>query len=472
MIGSHTETKPAKVLRLETKSPIKDDPTATPSTEPSETTDPSETTANSLGEWARTYNIKPLLQQREKIHKEKREGKTVSKRKKSSAPGSPETPTKEYLSKLFDAPASQYSNLEVKQMYKAAKAADQNGDRTLSKQILLKLKDATPHDARIYRRLARMETEEGKVHLARKVLQEGLRLHPANSYLWHGLGQLEMKVGNIDESRHSFMKAIRSDPAFPNAYHALGTMEHSCGEIAKAMKIFKTGLQYCPTNHRLHHALGDLYREAKILDMADRSFRRALEHGPQVSASFSYTSLAHVSYDLGDINKCRTWLRKAVATNDGRSAKAWLAMARLEESENNINGARSVCMTALNQYEKGLLRRVKKGLTEESKLFATKTRELDSALSLDPVELKNQMLQSVPKYRSGDHFLKVYRNWLRLEEEHGTIEAVDDVYRRATTAFPLDWRLSVNWANYHVREGHHDRARLLFNQACDKAGSR
>lgn len=357
-------------------------------------------------------------------------------------------------------------------MYKAVKAADQNGDRDLARQILHNLKDATPHDGRVYKRLARMEAEDGNVHSARTVFQEGLRMLPSNAQLWHGLAHLEMTAGDEQESRRCYMKAIQADPAFPNAYHALGTMEHSSGEIAKAMKILKTGLEYCPTNHRLHHALGDLYREAKMLDMAGRSFKRALEYCPEVGRCFSYTSLAHVAYELGDLDKSRSWLRKAVSVNDGRAAKSWLALARLEESENNIDAARSVCMTALNEYEKGLLCRAQKKLSGTSQSFVADTSKLESALQADPVRLKNELLQSVPRYRSGDHFLKIYRNWIRLEQNYGTIDAVDDVYKRASIAFPLDWSLSVDWANYHVKKGHFDRARLLFSQSCSKAGNR
>ncbi|CAB9522141.1 tetratricopeptide repeat [Seminavis robusta] len=434
---------------------------------------------SSLEEWARTYNIEPLLQRREQIHKEKREGKPVKKKPgtKSRRRSYPINPSKEYLSKLFDAPSSQYSNFEVKEMYAAAKTADKNGDRVLCKQILHKLKEATPHDGRIHRRLARMEMEEGNVYQAREILQDGLRSNPDNAYLWHGLGLLEVKAGNDDASSKCFMKAIQLDPAFPNAYHACATREHTKGHIANAMKLLKAGLQYCPTNHRLHHALGDLYREAKLLDMAEKSFRRALEHSPEVSRSFAYTSLSHVAYELGDIQACRSWLRKAINLNNGRSAKGWLSMSRLEESEGNIDAARSVCIAALNMYEKGLLSRSRRPGSEN-----TSKQEgmlLESARFQDPVQLKNHLLESVPKYRSGDHFLKVYRNWARLEENHGTTETVDDVYNRASLAFPWEWRVSLDWAKYHVDQWascrvswRFDRARLLFNEACNKASNK
>jgi len=430
----------------------------------------SSSSANSLQEWARTYDIQELFQKREKINKEKREGKAVPQQ--PSPQKKTKKPTKEYLSKLFEASKSKYSNVEVKEMYAASKVADQAGDRDLAKQILHRLKEATPHDARIYRRLARMESEEGKIHKARQVLQEGIRLHPNNAFLWHGLGQLEMKAGDEALGRNCYMKAIKIDPAFPNAYHALGTYEHSNGNIATAMKILKRGLQYCPKNHRLHHSLGDLYREAKMLDMAERSFRRALDYGPPVSRCFAYASLAHVAYELGDVDGCRSWLQKAVDMNDGRHAKGWLALARFEESEMNLDAARAVCVNALNQYEKGLLERQRRFKSKEHANSETAADVVVSTETKSPLEVKNRLLKTVPTYRSGDKFLNVYRNWARLEERHGTSEAVDYVYGRASTAFPSDWKLPLDWALFHKREGNMDRARQLMVTACDRASSR
>jgi len=322
----------------------------------------------------------------------------------------------------------------------------------------------------IFRRLARMETEEGKINNARAILQEGIRLHPKNAHLVHGLGLLEQKAGSDEEARSCFRKAISIDPSFPNAFHALGTLEHAQGRIAVAMKTIKQGLRYSPSNHRLHHALGDLYREAKVLNMAERSYRRALEVGPEVSRCFAYTALAHIAYEKESVDKCRSWLRKALAMNDGRHAKGWVSLSQLEESEGNIEVARSVCIAALAQYEAGLIKRHSKRLKRD------KERRGGSSwlktIGQDPEALKEELLKSVPRYRSGDNFIHVYRNWIRLEERYGTLETVNNVYQRASISFPNEWMLTVGWARFQAKLYLHSRARELFAEACEKAASR
>jgi tetratricopeptide (TPR) repeat protein len=418
---------------------------------------------NSLAEWSRTVDLEPLLHRREAIHREKLHGKPVNKRKNTL----PAMSSKDFVSvlkKVFDKPSSPYSNWEVKQMYDAAKHADQIGDRALSKRILLELKEATPHDGRIYRRLARLEKEEGNLAAARAILQEGIRgLHGDNAFLWHGLGQIAISDAEV---KKCYRKAIQLDPSLPHPYHALGTLEHTQGRIANAMKTLKEGIKYCPSNHRLHHALGDLYRDAKMLEMAERCYRKALEHGPPVSHGFAYTALAYVSYEQDDVNQCRSWLRKAVTLNKGRQANAWVALAQLEESEGNVDAARTVCMEGLAQYERGLLQR------STSRRGEGYSQEEERTLVEDPVALKNEFLKTIPKYRSGDRFFNVYRTWARLEERYGSVESVDEVYHRATVAFPQNRKLSVDWAEYYAALNMRNQARELYADSCARVENR
>ncbi len=416
---------------------------------------------DSLQEWARTVDLEPLLQRREAIHREK----LVAPPKQQSSPPSvihSELPSdlRKVIQKMFDQPSSVYSNWEVRQMYAAAKQADQMGDRALSKRILYELKVATPHDARIYRRIARMELEDSQVAVARSVLQEGIALHPENAYLWHGLGQLEGILGNVTSQRWHLEKAIAVDPYVPNSYHALGIFDHTSGRVANAMKVFQKGIQYCPTNHRLHHALGDLYRDAKMLPLARLSYQKAIQHGPPVSHGFAYTALSYVAYEEGNMDQCRHYLRKAVHLNNGRHANGWVALAQMEESEGNVEAARTACMVGIGQYERGLIEQSRRTIQQQSKDHRA------FSLSENPVTLRNKILQTIPTYRSGDRFFNVYRNWLRLEERYGTIDTFEEVYERAVVAFPHEYKIMIDAAQYFVRLNLVTRAREAFAKAC------
>lgn len=428
---------------------------------------------NSLAEWARTVDLEPLLQKRKAIHRRKREGRPSPKKATK-----PTQSSKEYLTNLsraLQAPSPPYSsNVQVKELYSASKQADQLGERKVAIELLETLVGVTPNDARIYRRLARMYSEQGDLDQARATLHLGLRRLPENPWLWHGLGQLELRYGCAKlQARRNFQKAIQVDPTFAHSYHALGTLEHTQGNIAQATKILKQGIEYCPSNHRLHHALGDLYRGAKLLEDAERCYRRALEHSPLVSSCFAYSALACVAFEQNQVEDARRWLLKSLQVNDGRHSQGWTSLAQLEESEGNFNKAQMVCAAAITQYERSLIETRERYKQKRGKEFkGRKPQPITSSSTTDPVYTKNVLLQAVPRYRSGDKFLKVYRNWARLEEQYGSFETVDQVYGRASLAFPLEYKLTLDWASYYSKMLNHDRARTLFVEACNKAGKR
>jgi tetratricopeptide (TPR) repeat protein len=400
---------------------------------------------DSLQEWARTVDLEPLLQRREEIHREKRLGpKRISKRIPAQWPSN----VRSVLQKMFDQPSSIYSNYEVQQMYTASKQADQMGNRALAKRILYELKSATPHDARIYRRVARMEMEENQIYIARSILQEGIDLHPDNAFLWHGLGQLEGHAGNFTAQRQHWEMAMQVDPFVPHSYHALATYDHAAGRIASAMKILKLGLQYCPTNHRLHHALGDLYRDAKLLKMAQKCYQKAIQHGPNVSHGFGWTALAYVAYEEGQLEHCRSYLHKALR-DEGRCANAWVALAQFEECVGDIAAARSAAQSGIAQYEQRLM------------------QQHNCTVPRDPVAVRNPLWrQRIPAFRSGDRFHNVYRNWLRLEMRYGSLKTVEDVYERAITAFPQEFKIRIDMAQHYQQLNLLNKARQVYASAC------
>merc|ERR1712207_137508 len=92
--------------------------------------------------------------------------------------------------------------------------------------------------------------------------------------------------------------------------------------------------------------------------MAERYYRRALEHCIEnVNDCFAYSALAKVVYEQGKIDESRELLKRAVSVNNGRHAQGWIALAHLEESEGNLESARSIYIAALIQYERGLIDR-------------------------------------------------------------------------------------------------------------------
>jgi len=466
-------------------------------------------TPNSLAEWSRSIDTEKLTQKRQEIHRQKRVGKKPNtpltgnnKSKNNNYKNKTKhiAATKEYLTKLSNAmktaPSSPYaSNRDVRELYDASKKADQLGEPLLAIELLESLVKLTPNDARIYRRLSRMHNDQGNIDVARATLQDGLRKLPHNPWLWHGMGSLEQSQGRTDYATRCYQRAIQEDPAFAHSYHAWGIHEFNNGQIAKAMKILKKGIEYCPTNHRLHHALGDLYRGAKLPKDAERSYRRALEEGPPVSHSFALSALASVAYEQGSVDEARQWLYQSIETNNGRHAQGWLALAEIEEAEGNMEEARKVCEAAIIRYEKGLVEarerykrdsnlmnhqsHGKKNYSNPNKHDQNRNRGDGERLDIDKPymdptkseEVERGLLHWIPKYRSGDKFLAVFRHWARLEGRYGTFDRCNKIYDRASKAFPLEYKISLDWARFHANIKSHE-ARKHFVEACSRASTK
>jgi len=345
------------------------------------------------------------------------------------------------LTRTFFHQNTTYSNIQVKNLYAAAKRADQAGDRRASQQILRQLLDATPHDGRVLSRLARLSNEEGNVGDARRYLQAGCRTHPRNAHFWHSLGVLELDGKNVETARRCFKKAIEVDPSLARAYHAWGRYEHSQGNIRLAMSLFKKGVRFSPRNHRLHHALGGLYREAGMLREAYASFQKGMKYGPPWGQPFLCTSLAYVTYEMEGVDAARRWLWRGVDLN-AKHAQGWLALAQLEESEGRYDIAERIYWEAVEGYERERM-----------------------------IHSKGKGKKRPKPKRSGDMWISVYNSWARMEEARGNVTAADDVYARAAKVFSNEWRIYTNWAQCLARMGQHAKTRLLYKKACRLAGT-
>jgi len=366
------------------------------------------------------------------------------------------------LSRSFNKP-TKYSNRDLREMYMQAKFADQNGDRPKCKSLLRQLRQATPTDMRVVRRLSRIELEDGNVTTARKLLQSGIRQCPNDAHLLHGLGQLERSCGNDSTARQYFQRATEKNPTFPNPYHALGTLEHSHGNIKMALAVIKRGIQNCPTNHRLHHALGDIYLDAQMLDLAEESYFSALQNVEQEwGKSFVYNSLSYVAYAKGNIEDCRNLLQQSLDIND-MHAQGVIALAQLEESVSNINDARKVYRDAINRYEK---KRMRRGAWPQRSPFID--RETDP---FDSSSFLSNERQSSTSY-AGDKWINVFRSWARMEETYGNYETAHIVFSRAVRLFPDSISLLTEWAKLQMENKEHKKGKLLLEAACQRACGR
>lgn len=120
-------------------------------------------------------------------------------------------------------------------------------------------------------------------------------------------------------------------------------------------------------------------------------------------------------------------------------------MAQLEESEGDIEAARSIYKEAIGIYEK------KRGIQGPPSTMSASSK--------------------IHRPKLGDQWRKVYDSWASMEEMSGNFTAANNIYSRGAIAFPKDWEILLHWARFQHRHDKLDRARTLFEVACNVAGS-
>lgn len=214
-----------------------------------------------------------------------------------------------------------------------------------------------------------------------------------------------------------------------------------------------------------------------------------------MSHSFALSALASVAYEIGNIDEARRWLYQSIEMNNGRHAQGWLALAEIEEAEGNVEEALKICEASIIRYEHGLMearKRYKGGVKPKKKSHASgkkdpnfkrdriQNQDYKERVDLDKSfmdlsklkEVDRSLLKSIPpKYRSGDKFLAVYRHWAHLEGRYGTYDSCNRIYKRASMAFPLDYKIQLDWARYHANIRSH-RAQKHFVEACSRASTK
>ena len=129
-----------------------------------------------------------------------------------------------------------------------------------------------------------------------------------------------------------------------------------------------------------------------------------------------------------------------------------MALAQLEESEGRSDVSRNVYRRAIEIYERK--RHIVWPGTSRSSPNQTDNFDIIPA-------------------SMGDRWLQVYVSWVNMEENRGaTYGELNNLHSRAAVAFPDDWKNLQRWAKLQVRHERHERARTLFELACDRAGSR
>jgi arylsulfatase A-like enzyme/Flp pilus assembly protein TadD len=163
----------------------------------------------------------------------------------------------------------------------AAECRVRAGDTAGALQRLRSGQAASPGDAGLRRREARLLRDLGRRDEARRAYEAALPLAPREALLRAELGELLRDLGAVEEAIRRQQEAVKLDPAVASYWNSLGMTLGGAGRMAEAEQAFREAWQLDDRNHRHAYNLGlILLRQGRSTE-ARPFFEKALALEPR-----------------------------------------------------------------------------------------------------------------------------------------------------------------------------------------------
>jgi Flp pilus assembly protein TadD len=163
----------------------------------------------------------------------------------------------------------------------AADCRLRKGDRAGALARLRSGQAASPQDASLRRREARLLRELGRREEAARAYEAALPLAPRDARIRSELGDLLRELGEVETAIRRQREAVELDPAVASYWNTLGMTLGGEGRMAEAEQAFREACRLDDRNHRYAYNLGlILVRQGRTAD-ARPFFEKALSLEPR-----------------------------------------------------------------------------------------------------------------------------------------------------------------------------------------------
>ena len=138
----------------------------------------------------------------------------------------------------------------------AAECRLRAGDTAGALQRLRSGQAASPGDASLRRREARLLRELGRREEARRAYEAALPLAPRDARLRAELGELLREMGEVEPAIRRQREAVELDPAVASYWNSLGMTLGGAGQLAEAEQAFREAWRLDDRSHRHAYNLG------------------------------------------------------------------------------------------------------------------------------------------------------------------------------------------------------------------------
>ena len=299
---------------------------------------------------------------------------------------------------------------------------------------------------------ARFEEENKEYERARSVLERALEVDHRSAELWLRYAELEMRNEFINRARNILDRAVQILPRVDFLWYKYAYMEEMVGDVEKCREVFERWMQWCPDDGAwLSYARFEVRCSKELtpgdLSKATEVMKRYVNEYPCAKSFLKLGKWAE--FEAKDIALARKVYEGALVElepEEARQARVFRQFAGFEERQGEYERARVIYRHAIQLLN----------LDESQPQYGS-------------MEVDEDEINENERYRRGE----LYKAYVAFEKKHGNKEGIENViltkqraeYTKRITADPLDYDAWFEFAKLEEDHGEVSSVRDVYERA-------
>lgn len=187
------------------------------------------------------------------------------------------------------------------------------GDKEKALAILLRAREALPHDPELLYEAGFVSLESGLYPDAQSFLEQALQARPGYDDAMYALARTYLAENMAARAEQQMREYLRVKPKDATAYYGLGYIMVAEQKLADAKSAFEQSLALQPDQTESLFQLGEIALEQGNEDAARKQFQKVVSHDPRHAGAL--TELAIFAYRAANYNEAKTALERAIASS-------------------------------------------------------------------------------------------------------------------------------------------------------------
>ncbi|GMH84236.1 hypothetical protein TrST_g691 [Triparma strigata] len=317
---------------------------------------------------------------------------------------------------------------------------------------------------------AKFEESNKELERARSIYERALEVDHRGSHLWLKYAEFEMRNEFVNHARNVFDRAVGILPRIDQLWYKYVYMEEMVGDVPKCRAVWERWMEWKPDDNawgsyaKFEMRCGDLSLAKNVLERYTASY-------PSVRSYLKYARWAE--YDAKDVVLSREVYERCLSELEIEeiTSKVFKMFAGFEERHGEYERARVIYRHAVDTFQLGerndhkvvedaedVADWEKEQRKELYKAYVSFEKKFGDKDGVENLILTKQRSEYKAKVDADPTDYDSWLEWTKLEETHGEVRDVREVFERAVSNVPPAtekrfWRRYIYlWINYAIFE--------------------